>query len=264
MTNLTEIVGGKIVRAGGSSFLLVEKSLGELECGATIDYIEQHYPQLTRHVLGEHLPALGHMLKKKMLFCDIESSGPYASDSIISIALAHLGRSIHVSCAFARDYGESEEVLQYFMRQLESDTSLFTFNGNSYDLPRLNTQLRAKGILNGNPASVEEIIEGHHYDLYPLMSSLVKLRESESALEAPSLLRGSRRLQTFAKALFNEYREGDIPGRQIPFIYQDYLDGASVEEDMARIITHNMIDVVDLVALLTYYCLEPPSSKSCA
>ena len=257
MTNLATLIGGRIAHARGTSFLLAEKSLSELECGATGEYIRKNYQKLTRHVLGEHLPALSHMLKKNMLFCDIESAGIYPHDPVISIAIAHLGKSIHVSCALARDYGETEGVLGYFAEQLTPDTSLFTFNGNSYDIPRINTQLRAKGILNGSPATVQEMIEGHHYDLYTLVKSMIRLRERNAPLKAPSLLRGYQRLQTFTKRLFNEHREGDIPGIQIPQIYQRYIAGEPVEEDIARIITHNMIDVVDLVALLTYYCVEP-------
>ncbi len=261
MTNLTTLVGGRIIHTRNSSYLLVESAIEELNCGETREYVQNNYQKLTHYTLKEHLPSLGHMLKKNMLFCDIESAGPFASDPIISIALAHLGKSIRVSCAFARDPSENLGVLEYFKDQLESGTSLFTYNGNSYDLPRINNQFRAKGIINGLPSRVEEIIQGNHYDLYPLISSMMKLNQKKSKLETPIKLREIKRLQTITKRLFNEYREGDISGRKIPMIYQSYLDGEPLEEDLARIINHNMIDVVDLVALLTYYCVEPKNMQ---
>src|SRR3989338_9006175 len=53
MTNLATLIGGRIAHARGTSFLLAEKSLSELECGATGEYIRKNYQKLTRHVLRE-------------------------------------------------------------------------------------------------------------------------------------------------------------------------------------------------------------------
>ena len=89
-----------------------------------------------------------------------------------------------------------------------------------------------------------------HYDLYPSMVKL--LAEQNHALL-------DRKLQTLEKVLSKTHREEDIPGARIPEIYNAFIQGGKdieerkkIEEDMAKVIEHNILDVASTCAVAAY------------
>ena len=68
------------------------------------------------------------------------------------------------------------------------------------------------------------------------------------------------------KLLFGYVRKEDIAGRRIPETYYGYIFGKNLRgeevsddetmENMGKVINHNFIDTLSMVALLSYLCAE--------
>jgi uncharacterized protein YprB with RNaseH-like and TPR domain len=67
------------------------------------------------------------------------------------------------------------------------------------------------------------------------------------------------RLQTLEKELMGQYRNGDIPGADIPSLYFDYLTDGDIS-GLVKVFEHNFLDVVTLVTLSAHFlhlCQKP-------
>lgn len=238
--DLKKLVQGKTVSTKQGRFMLVERDLREMNGNPIKDYIEKHRKVITLERIRRRFPYLTGAPKKDMLFFDIETCGFSYSSPILSIGLADLAGGISTRCLFARDYSEERAILSYFLGLMPQYQIFFTYHGNSFDLSRLDKRLKANGLNGKKNKTLKEMLGQTHIDL---RQEVRKLR-----------LGFDLGLQTLEKLALELSRDKDIPSKKIPKTYRDYVYGADNEQDIARIIRHNMHDTLTLIALLAYIC----------
>jgi len=223
--------------------LRLDKTGEELGAAKVEDYVEKHRDGLVLARIKEKFPWLKRFTKREMLFLDIETSGLRPTSPIISISLTTIGDDVQTQCLVARDYSEEGSMLEYFFNLLGSYNAFFTFNGSSFDFPRLTSRARQHGISIDGVRTLTEILDGRHVDLY-------------QALRRRTRRLPDAKLKTVEKLVFGYGREGDVASRRIPGIYRGYVSREGSVAAMGRIVSHNMIDTLSLVGLLEHICLH--------
>ena len=217
---IEDFIRGKARRYKGGGFFSVRRKLEDIDSGLMGDYIKDNRQGLFLKNIRREFSELQDVPKSKMLFFDIETCGvdPH-KDPIISIAMAHMyGKSdVTVQCLFARDYSEEKTILQYFFHLLPHYEAFFTYNGKSFDVPRLDARAIQNGLFKGKESSIKQMFNGEHYDLYQIGRERNRINLSDA------------RLQTLEKVLFHFERTDDIPGDEIPKVYYEYAYGRSME-----------------------------------
>jgi hypothetical protein len=181
----------------------------------------------------------------RIAFLDIETTG---LSSACKAFLVGVGRYLP---------GEGFVVAQYFLENPASETCLLeavakeagesslivTYNGACFDLPILEERARAREI----PPLFRDV---PHLDL---------LHFARSAWKCDSK---NCRLITMEEDRLEFWREGDIPGREIPGVYREYiLRGRS--EKMKTVFYHNALDILSLACLfMKASTAEEPGSRS--
>lgn len=131
----------------------------------------------------------------------------------------------------ARHYGEEAAVIAAFFAMAKEMGVLISFNGKSFDMP----YVRNRSIANCVPIRLEL----PHFDL---------LHESRRVWKRclPNC-----KLQTLEQMVCGHPpRHGDIPGSQIPEAYHAFVRNGNALR-LAKIIHHNLLDLVTLAELLT-------------
>jgi len=226
---LADLTNGKIIDYDGGSFLSVERRLGDIETGNMGRYIRKYRDSLFHKNIQKHFPELALIPKNRMLFFDIETSGLSSDSPVISIAMAKVlhQADVHLQCLFARDYIGERAVLKYFLDILPNYEAFFTYNGSTFDLPRLDARVIYNGLFSGIENSLKATLDSgeqkKHYDLYQIGRENGRIR-----LESASL-------QKIEKFDFHFERPGDITGDKIPGAYFEYVYGREMRERDIRI-----------------------------
>lgn len=236
---LEKLVSGKVLPYSNGEFLLVEKNLRDMSDNPIKRFIEENREFLNLNAIRHSFPEIYDIPKREILFFDIETLGFSPNSPIFSIGLTHLTEGITTSCLFARDYSEEKIILQYFLDLLPQHHAFFTYNGASFDLPRLDKRMRDAHGISYQGTGLKERLNSHHLDLKKFIQRL-----------RPDL--PDHKLSTIEKLVFKMSREGDIPSSQVPKAYKEYVEGTDGEEKIARVISHNMRDTLTLVAVLAY------------
>lgn len=165
-------------------------------------------------------------------FLDTETTGllgvpaPYA----FLIGVGHITASgFTVRQFFLREYEEEHSVLAALEEHLSEFDMLITYNGKSYDQPLLEGRYRVARMR--SPFS-----RLRHVDLLHGARRLWKLR-----LESCRLIQLEQKILGF-------YREGDLPGELIPYVYFEYLRSHEARR-LVPIFHHNAMDIVTLACL---------------
>ena len=130
---------------------------------------------------------------------------------------------------FMREYAEERSVLHALEEQLSEFDVLITYNGRSYDQPLLETRYRMN-------RRVPPFSRLGHLDLLHGARRLWKLQ-----LE-------SCRLVHLEQEILGVYREGDLPGELIPYVYFDYLRSREALR-LVPVFHHNAMDILTLACL---------------
>jgi uncharacterized protein YprB with RNaseH-like and TPR domain len=149
---------------------------------------------------------------------------------------------------FLREPAEEAAMLAEIDRQVNQRAHLVTFNGQSFDVPLLESRYTLSRIA---PSFEDKT----HLDL--LMPAR---RVWRGSLESCSL--GS--LEYHLLGVRREQR--DVPGSVIPYLYREYLSagGGDLNDDMQRVMYHNLHDIlsmVTLVARLMDVLVQPASAE---
>src|SRR3989338_7484048 len=233
-------VNGRIENTDHGQLLVVERKISEIDSGEISGYIKEHRKKLFLNNIRRRFPQLEHIFKKRILFFDTENCGLRYRDPVFMVGMADFSDDINLKSLVARDYSEEKAVIKYFLSILPEYEAFFTYNGSSFDIPRISERAKQNGLmLNGNAyKTLKDIIGGRHIDLYHLIRKRTTLPDAQ--------------LQTVEKVIFGHAREGDISGSKIPKVYRDYVYGAEDWEKMAKLIHHNMLDAASLVVVLVY------------
>lgn len=244
--DVAEVAGGEVRSYKGDSFLYIARPLSQMDAGPLGKYILENSSAVTLARLRERFPGLPlGVAKSRFGFVDIETAGLKATSPIFSISLTTYDDELTTECFVARDPSEERAAIGSALERIHEQDAVFTFNGTSFDLPRLTERSRQQGLLlkHGRARSLTEALGNRHVDLYkPLRSRLPKTHDCQ--------------LKTFEKIIVQAPRKGDISGERIPRIYRSYVDGDDSAYDFSRVIRHNMLDTVSEVGVMTYLCLD--------
>jgi len=165
-------------------------------------------------------------------FLDTETTG-LAGGSGTYAFLIGVGRitadGFRVRQFFMRDYREEKSLLAALGAHLADFDVMITYNGKAYDQPLLETRFRM--CRHKPPFSRLE-----HLDLLFGARRLWKLR-----------LEGCRLVQ-LEQQILGVYREGDLPGELIPYVYFEYLRSREAQR-LVPIFHHNAMDILTLACL---------------
>jgi uncharacterized protein YprB with RNaseH-like and TPR domain len=165
-------------------------------------------------------------------FLDTETTG-LAGGSGTYAFLIGVGRitpeGFRVRQFFMRDYVEEKSVLAALEAHLSEFDVMITYNGKTYDQPLLETRYR----MCRHKAPFSRI---RHLDLLFGARRLWKLR-----LE-------TCRLVQLEQQILGVFREGDLPGELIPYVYFEYLRGREAQR-LVPVFHHNAMDILTLACL---------------
>ena len=133
---------------------------------------------------------------------------------------------------FMRDFREERAALSYLMEIAKDRKFLVTFNGKTFDVGLLSTRF----IMNRQPDPLSGM---PHLDLLHPSRWLVGHRLPNS------------RLGTIEEMVLKVYRDGDVPGSEIPQRYFDWLRYGDPRL-MKDVFEHNRLDVISLATLAVH------------
>jgi len=196
------------------------------------------------HALREALPELARVAgtardvefvvaarAEELVFLDLETLGLHRG-LIVLLGYMTLGpgeRPLTVSQLFARDHDEEAPLLEEFLEVLRGRPVMVSFNGRSFDAPFLENRLRFHGYF--------EPLRFAHLDLLHLSRRLWGKRLPDC------------RLQTLERRLLGRKRLDDLPGSEVPRVWEDYLRYGDLR-DLPAVWDHNLRDLSTLAELL--------------
>jgi len=166
------------------------------------------------------------------IFLDVESTGLGAGAGTYAF-LVGLARVVRGELVLRQHFlrGPEEEAAwaHLLAQELEPCALLVTFNGRSFDVPLLHTRfvMQRRSL---------PILSVPHVDLMWPARRLWRHHLPSCALVS------------LEENLLDLSREGDVPGRDIPGIYSDYLSSGDATP-LAPVVTHNALDVLSMVSL---------------
>ena len=182
-------------------------------------------------------PTLRFAAQEHLVFLDTETTGLAggAGTLVFLVGVGIIsGGEFRLRQYFLRHPDEEPAMLHALQEDLERAGAFITFNGRSFDLPLLEMRygmgLRRTWPLHRSP----------HVDLLGPSRRLWR-----RSLPDCSLGTIERRVLRVVRS------EADVPGEMIPSLYLEYLRSGRTE-DMARVLYHNALDVLSLVALLSH------------
>jgi uncharacterized protein YprB with RNaseH-like and TPR domain len=165
-------------------------------------------------------------------FLDTETTG-LAGGSGTYAFLIGVGRitpeGFRVRQFFMRDYLEEKSVLASLEAHLSEFDVMITYNGKTYDQPLLETRYR---MCRAKPPFARM----RHLDLLFGARRLWKLR-----LETCRLIQ-------LEQQILGVFREGDLPGELIPYVYFEYLRAREAQR-LVPVFHHNAMDILTLACL---------------
>lgn len=239
--HIEDVVEGKEVKYERGGFFMVERPIEKAGQNNLACYIQDNMPLTLDHI-NRIIPFYRKRPKSRLTFLDIETCGLGRNNPIFSVAFSHLYPHPSSTCLFARDYSEEGPIFRYFFDMLKEDDVLITYNGTSFDLPRMTDRAVQNGIiLNGGKfKALKEVLGERHVDLYSKVRSGIGKRLPDC------------KLQTTEKHIFGYSRKGDISGERIPLEYRKYVDGEDNLDKIKEIIDHSILDTISLAALFIY------------
>ncbi len=192
--------------------------------------------RVRRHAanVAAEVDALAQSLPQGALFLDLETCGLAGSALFLIGLVRHDGEQLVLEQLLARNYAEEQAVLHTLWRIAAQATLLVTFNGKSFDWPL-----------------VRDRTTYHRIDRDPAAPTIADLPHVDVLHHARRRWRDRLpdcRLQTLERFLCGRHRSGDIPGRDIPEAYRQYVATGRVDQ-MRAILHHNALDLVTLLQL---------------
>ena len=169
---------------------------------------------------------------RQCLFLDTETTGLAGGAGTVVFAYGlgfFRGDELVLEQLFLRDFGEEPAMLQHLAARLQEFPVPVTFVGKSYDRHRIAARLAVHKLQ-------APVLTQRHLDLYHLV------RRSHGKVLPDA------RLRTVEERLLGLARTDDLPGSEAPAAFLDWIRDGSGPVD--RVLEHNRLDVLSLVALL--------------
>lgn len=247
----------RVLRNRAGSFLLIPlpaENIPDSHRGLHED-ISQYAREIFARTSSCRLSELSYLPKKRMLFFDIETCGVFNEDQICVASFTEINGDVRTYGLFARTPVEERAMLQFVAHKFLLAQSIFTYNGHTLDMRMARERIRGLDVLPKHVTyeEFEQLLAKKHHDLYLLLR--------DYAFKVLGISQKDKKLTTVEERVFNIYREEDVEGRAIPSIYQRFVYEGDNEDEMARAITHNMLDTITLPAILMYLFSFPKKSS---
>ncbi len=165
----------------------------------------------------------------QLVFFDIETCGLAHEPIFLFGCLRAEDGGLRFSASFARDPSEEPALLHRAARLLSAAPVWVSFNGRSFDAPRMRRRAALHGVRMPEPRE--------HRDLL-----LAVRRRWRGSLPNCRLTTVEERLLGFAR------RVGDIPGREVPERYRDFVRTGDLSW-IRPVLEHNRRDVAAMAVL---------------
>jgi len=230
--NLADCVEGEAVERAEGTFFLSRRSLAgtALHGYRCIHDLASLDMRDASFLAGDG--DIEHCTPADGLFLDTETTGLAGGTGTVAFLIGcgwFDGNSFVTEQIFMRDFREERAALSFLAEIAGERKFLVTFNGKTFDIALLATRFimnRLPDPLSGMP----------HLDLLHPSRRLLGHRLPNS------------RLGTIEEAVLRFFRDGDIPGSEIPQRYFDWLRYGDPRL-LADVFEHNRLDVVSMAAL---------------
>jgi uncharacterized protein YprB with RNaseH-like and TPR domain len=232
---IESLVPGKVVETEAGPFYRVRESAGDIwERGTAThrEYINAIASSPAKLPAGCRSLQTLTSSPAGVVYLDLETTGLRNTPLFLVGLMYSEGEDLIVDQLFARDYTEERAVLSFVSGMLDPREILFTFNGNTFDIPFLADRMTFHNLPMRIPRT--------HVDLLPVSRSLMKGRTP------------NHRLQTLELYVLGRKRTGDIPGSEIPGAYHEFVRTKDARQ-MAAVIHHNRLDLLSMLELITVY-----------
>ncbi|MBN1884547.1 MAG: ribonuclease H-like domain-containing protein [Candidatus Krumholzibacteriota bacterium] len=180
----------------------------------------------------EELRLLAEAETGRVLWLDLETTGLSMAPLFLVGLMYEEGNRLVVDQLFARDYAEEAAVLLFAAETMARFDTLVTYNGLRFDVPFLAGRMAYTSLPFRPPR--------RHVDLLRVARRAVGRRTP------------NHRLQTLERHLLGMKRAGDVPGREIPGVYHEFVRTGDAG-GIAGVILHNRLDLVTMLKLVTVF-----------
>jgi hypothetical protein len=174
---------------------------------------------------GSNDPAAG-----RVCFFDIETAGLMPNTYVFLCGVMSLcAGSFHIEQVLARDYPEEKTLLHHLPEMLAPYDFVVTFNGLAFDMPFIRTRM-----------AVNKIESRERFTALDLLGPTRR----EFSRKLPNC-----RLTTVERHVTGRMRTDDVPGRDIPRVYHDFVRSGNAHM-LSRVIYHNRMDLLAMAVVL--------------
>lgn len=227
----SQLARGQELRRAEGKYLLIERPLVDVFSSADSIMAEWLLPNheiqsdtdAQQNVIGQfraHFP-------DRVLFLDLETCGLAGAAIFLAGLIRFQSGQLVLTQLWARNYAEEAALIAALGDIVRASRVLVTFNGKSFDWPQVRDRTTRYA------AAADTLPELVHFDL--LHHSRRKYGKQF----------GDCRLQTLELHVCGRRRFGDIPGREIPGVYAEYVHSGDTTL-VEPILHHNALDLVTL------------------
>lgn len=191
--------------------------------------VERPPARVRRHAL--EVAALVDAFPRGALFLDLETCGLAGSMVFLIGLVRYDGESLAVEQLLARNYAEEQAILAALWQRAAEAAVLVTFNGKTFDWPLVQYRSTYHRLAQSDSASSLPHVDVLHHARRRWRTRLPNCR-----------------LQTLERFVCRRHRSGDIPGREIPEAYRQYVATGRIDR-MQAILHHNALDLLTLLEL---------------
>jgi uncharacterized protein YprB with RNaseH-like and TPR domain len=196
---------------------------------------------------------LGRAFPRRLVYLDLETCG-LSGSMIFLIGLLHYGHhQLQLTQLWARHYGEEKALLQSMWETIRDADVLVTFNGKSFDWPQVHDRstLHHLGSRREVGPSASPAMTSDDERPEPFHVDLLHHARRRWQRQLPNC-----RLQTLERYICGRHRVGDIPGRDIPAAYHQYVRNGD-QGPVPSILHHNALDLITLLQLTLVLLSQP-------
>lgn len=181
------------------------------------------------------LSLTGMVKRAKLVLFDLESMGLFGRPLILLGVARPQDDELMINQYLIRSVTEEISALVEFLKELDGDTALVTYNGRAFDVNYVEERLSYYGLYRK--------IDLPNFDL------LHHVRRRWRGV-LPNCC-----LETVEQELLGIERPVDVPSALVPDFYNTYLEEGNIGP-LVAVIEHNKQDLLTLEALLTKLCSE--------
>ncbi len=203
---------------------------------------------------SRELRAMCEALPGGVVYLDLETCG-FSGSMIFLVGLIYQHNDAFLlTQLFARSYAEEKAVLQTLWQIVADKRVLVTFNGKSFDWPMVHDRSTLHHL--GYEVNREVLDTTAPLETAPCDRTRLGRSDPRPQLRHCDLLHHARRrwkdqlpnckLQTLEKIVCRRRREDDIPGREIPTAYHDFVRSGDAWL-IRSVLHHNALDLITLL-----------------